>query len=213
MESNPADRTVPRKPAASAGFAFTVRLLAGRHNLFLRLCVVHLCIWRMTNIAWLYRTDKEADRPTRSFGQAKVEEGRRREGAGESFHRSDLWSVWLCRPATWWRKEPRSAVSRRAATVSCLGRSKQVLNRALGVWNRGWTVGIRSTSCTTAGWSMAGDMRRSAELYWPLLLLRLFPPSHIFRLFLNMTVWDVSSLVQTDAFPTLLSRERERESQ
>lgn len=54
------------------------------------------------------------------------------------------------------------------------------------------------------GVNMMDNIRLEHELDWPLLLLRLLPPSHIFRLFLNMTVQVGSSPALTDIFPALL---------
>lgn len=72
-----------------------------------------------------------ADSPTSSFSQTKVEEGRRRKGAGESFHRSDLWSVWLYAPATCSRKELKLAgVWKCPLCLLCLIGSKNVFNES-----------------------------------------------------------------------------------
>lgn len=142
------------------------------------------------------------DSPTSSFCQTKVEEGRRGKGPSESFHHSDLWAVWFQSPAACSRKELESVLSIKVAIVSIIWpiRSKNVLNEAwvckMGVLHRA---------------NMMDNIRLEHELDWPLLLLRLLPPSHIFRLFLNMAVQVGSSPAPTDIFPVLLLRERDWE--
>lgn len=143
-----------------------------------------------------------AANPTSSFGQTKVEEGRRGKGPSESFHHSDLWSVWFHSPAACSRKELESVLSIKVAIVSIIRpiRSKNVLNESwlckMGVLHRV---------------NMMDNIRLEHELDWPLLLLRLLPPSHIFRLFLNMILQVGSSPALTDVFPALLLRERDWE--
>lgn len=143
-----------------------------------------------------------ADSPTSSFCQTKVEEGRRGKGPSESFHHSDLWSVWFHSSAACSRKELESVLSIKVSIVSIIRpiRSKNVLNESwvckMGVLH--WV-------------NMMDNIRLEHELDWPLLLLRLLPPSHIFRLFLNMTVQAGSSPALTDIFPALLLRERDWE--
>lgn len=93
-------------------------------------CVVFLYLaWQMKHgFPTLTQT---ADSPTSSFCQTKVEEGRRRKGAGESFHHSDLWSIWLYAPATCSRKELKSAVSMKVdimVNMIIIIRSKNVLD-------------------------------------------------------------------------------------
>lgn len=122
--------------SASAAFASIVRLSVGRHNLFLRLCVVlHLCLWHVPNEAWASHTDKQQTGLPVRFARRRLRRGDEgRERVNPSIILTSDPSDSMALPPVEGGSEGQPSAGQRPP---CLSRSKSVLNEP-----RVWKLGV-----------------------------------------------------------------------